>query len=357
MHQAIESHNTELFFDLSADIFVIAGYDGYFKKVNKSTTVVLGYSEEELMSRPLVNFIHEEDRALTLINREKIINGNPLLNFENRYITKAGETVWLSWTSMPLPDSKLVYAVAKEITHKKKLEEERNGLLTTFKTINKNLKKLNYTASHDMRSPVNNLISIMELLDTSKIQDEETIDFFEMIKIATNGLKETLNNYVDNIKQNEYSTQTLEVISFENSLMTIVQSIKSLITNSQATIEYDFKLLETTIFNKLSLESIFLNLITNSIKYAKTDTAPLISISTQRNNGVNQLIYKDNGQGFDLDQVKDKIFGLNQSFHNHSDSKGVGLYLVYNHVQDLGGTIEIESKLTIGTTFTISFKE
>jgi signal transduction histidine kinase len=61
--------------------------------------------------------------------------------------------------------------------------------------------------------------------------------------------------------------------------------------------------------------------------------------------------------GFDMEVVKDKIFGLNQKFHNHIDSKGIGLYLVYNHVTSLGGHITVESKINEGAKFTISFKD
>jgi PAS domain S-box-containing protein len=357
MNQILETYNIELFFDLSADLFFIAGYDGYFKKVNESAITHLGYTEDELYSKPIIFFIHEDDREMTIKNRENIKKGFPLLNFENRYVTKKGEIIWLSWTSMPLNESKLIYAVAKDITHKKKLEQERNELLTNLRKINNSLKKLTYTASHDMRSPVNNLLAVFELLDTSKIEDEETLEFVDMIKVASTGLKETLNNYVDNINHNENINQKLETLFFEDSLKNVLKSIKSLIKNSNAKIESDFEKLEYIDFNKVALESIFLNLITNSIKYATIDSKPIISITTKQNNGVNQLIYKDNGQGFDLKNIKHKIFELNQKFHNNTDSKGIGLYLVHQHINEMGGTIDIESEINKGTTFTISFKE
>jgi signal transduction histidine kinase len=71
---------------------------------------------------------------------------------------------------------------------------------------------------------------------------------------------------------------------------------------------------------------------------------------------VNQLIFSDNGLGFDMDKVKDKIFGLYEKFHSNVDSNGIGLYLVYNHITSLGGRIAVESKINEGATFTISFK-
>lgn len=84
--------------------------------------------------------------------------------------------------------------------------------------------------------------------------------------------------------------------------------------------------------------------------------SPVISISSRIQDGVNQLVVTDNGLGFDMKKVKDKIFGLHQKFHNHVDSRGIGLYLVHNHVTSLGGKITVESKVNQGTTFVISFK-
>jgi signal transduction histidine kinase len=110
-------------------------------------------------------------------------------------------------------------------------------------------------------------------------------------------------------------------------------------------------------FNKAYLKSIFLNLITNSLKYSKKNCLPMISIYSKNNNGTNELIISDNGIGFDMDQVKDKIFGLHQKFNTNIDSNGIGLYLVYNHITNLGGTIRVESEINEGATFIITFKD
>lgn len=113
----------EYFFELSPDLLCIAGYDGFFKKINPSVSKTLGYTNEELLAKPINSFIHPDDRELTSAKRQSIREDYPLSNFENRYITKTGETVWLSWTSMPVKRDKLVFAIAKIIIYKKKLEE------------------------------------------------------------------------------------------------------------------------------------------------------------------------------------------------------------------------------------------
>lgn len=347
----------EHFFELSADLLCITGFDGFFKRINPAVSQLLGYTNEELFSKPINDFIHIDDQIYTSKARNELYKNKPLLNFENRYVTKSGEIVWLSWTSMPAADEKLVYAIAKNITHNKKLEEERNLLLTKFTKTNNDLKKISYTSSHDLRSPVNNLLSIFSLLDVTKIEDSETLQFLEMLQSATETLKKTLNNYVDILILEDKSIAQIEEIDLGTILNTVILSINSLIQKSNAVININFSQLEKINFNKSYLESIFLNLLTNSIKYAIPGCSPIISIHSRKTDEVDQLIFSDNGIGFDMELVKDKIFGLHQKFNNHIDSKGIGLYLVNNHVTSLGGKIDVESKINEGTTFIISFKK
>jgi PAS domain S-box-containing protein len=358
----IESRNArvdyqfESFFELSADLLCIAGFDGYFKRINPSVSKLLEYSDEELFSKPINAFVHPDDVEITTNGREGLKKNNPLLNFENRYITKSGETVWLSWTSMPSYENKLVFAIAKNITYKKRLEQERNQLIANITRDNKYLKQFTFTTAHDLRSPVNNFVSILNLLDFSKIRDKETIEALELLKLASGQLQQTLNKRVDTLIQKDHLNIETEELFFSNVLNEVLSSIHTLILNSEATITCDFSKLEKIRFNNAYLQSVFLNLITNSIKYKKPDCPPRICIYTQIVNGVNQLIISDNGLGFDMNLVRDKVFGLYQKFHNHTDSKGIGLYLVYNHITSLGGDIAMESKVNEGTKFVISFK-
>jgi PAS domain S-box-containing protein len=347
----------EHFFELSPDLLCIAGFDGYFKRINPAVSKLLGYSNEELTSRPINEFVYAEDKEITTASRDNLKSSNPLINFENRYVTKSGEIVWLSWTSISDLNDQLIYGVAKNVTSRRKLEEERNLHMANLTRINKDLKQLSYTTSHDLRSPVNNLLSILSLLDISKISDDETLGYIEILKTLTENLSETLNNSVDVLIQKDKLQIQIEDLSLNETLNSVRLSINSIIQGSGASINTDFSQFDLIKFNKPYLESIFLNLITNSIKYARLDSMPVIDISTHIDNDAKQLIISDNGRGFDLDLVQDRIFGLNQKFHNHSDSKGIGLYLVYNHVTSLDGSIEVESTVNNGTKFIITFKD
>lgn len=354
--EKISAIDLEPFFELSPDLLCIAGYDGFFKRINPAVSKLLGYSNDELYARPINDFVFHEDRKMTSGVREQLTKSKPLYNYENRYVTKGGEIVWLSWTSLPVESNQMIFAVAKDITHRKKLEGERNLHLSNLTKANQDLKQLNYTTSHDLRAPVNNLLSIFDLLDVSKITDTETLEFINMLKSSAENLKQILNGYVDALSQKEILNEQVEEVHLNESLNAVLHSIRTLILTSKATFHIDFSEQEKVKFNKVYLDSIFLNLVTNSIKYSRIDCSPVITIFSRKTKGISQLIISDNGLGFDMDKVKGKIFGFQQKFHNHIDSKGIGLYLVYNHITALGGQIEVESKVNGGSTFTISFK-
>ncbi|WP_323757652.1 PAS domain-containing sensor histidine kinase [Roseivirga sp.] len=348
--------NSDYFFKFSPDLLCIAGFDGFFKRINPAVSKLLGYTEEELLSRPIDDFIHPSDQNITSQYRENIKKGNPLLNYENRYIKKNGEIVWLAWTSMPLEDESLVYAIAKDITHKKKLEEERNALLASLSIMNKRLKDLSFTTSHDLRGPVNNLFAILHLLDTSEIKSPETLHLIELLKTTAEKLEVKMNKHLDALSENAKVSVKIEDVSLAEVLKSVQKSIGALIENSGVVFQINFSSFQTINFNKEYLESIFLNLITNSIKYAKPNTLPIISIQSKMVNDVKRLIFTDNGIGFDKDAVKDRVFGLSQTFNTRPESKGIGLYLVHTHMTNLGGHISVESKINEGTEFTLSFR-
>lgn len=343
------------FFDISPDAMCIAGFDGYFKKINNGFIDMMGYSEEELYSRKISEFIHPDDRGITSQHRDLIIQGKPLVYFENRYITKSGEIVWLTWTSIPYPEQELVYAIAKNITHRKKMEEDRNILLSNVNLINQDLKRMTYSTTHDLRSPVNNLITAFSLLDITKVQDTETVEILNLLKLASEGLNSTLESYVDSMIRKANDQIEVEQVSFQASLDLVLTSLKMLVSNSHTSIRIDFDDAPTVMFNKAFLDSIFLNLISNAIKYRRPGVDPEILLKTSKVNNTVQLEVSDNGLGFDIEKYGSKIFGFNQKFHSNEDSKGIGLYLVHNHVTTLGGTIRVDSTLGKGTTFTIVF--
>src|SRR5437870_627702 len=114
----------ERLFGLSLDMLCIAGFDGYFKRLNPAWERTLGFTTEELLAKPYLEFIHPDDREATVREAQKIsTTGASVFSFENRYLCKDGTYKWLSWTSAPFTEQQIIYATARDITERKEAED------------------------------------------------------------------------------------------------------------------------------------------------------------------------------------------------------------------------------------------
>ncbi len=112
------------FFDLSLDMFCVAGMDGYFKRLNPAWSKTLGYTDAELLAEPFLNFVHPDDREMTIAAAGKTQQGLNVAAFANRYRCKDGEYKWIEWKSATFPEQQIIYAVARDITERKRVERE-----------------------------------------------------------------------------------------------------------------------------------------------------------------------------------------------------------------------------------------
>lgn len=339
------------FFELSADLCFIAGFDGYFRKVNRAVCETLGYTEEELYAHPIDSFVFESDQAATIRSRQHVLRAETLFHFENRYVTKQGEIVWFSWTAKANQAEKLVYGIAKNVTHRKQLEFEQAALLADLQEANHDLTQLGLVASHDLRSPVSSLIMAFGMIDMDALPDGETKELIGMLKESGRNIHVSLSRYLDLLSDASMSGPTMEDVDLDACLAMVRKSISALLERADATVNVDFSAEPAVRFHRSSMESIFLNLITNSVKYARPGVAPIISLVS----APGQIVVSDNGRGMDLDRVGNKLFTLNQTFHEHPDAKGIGLYLVKRHMERLGGSISVDSTVGEGTSFTLHF--
>jgi PAS domain S-box-containing protein len=119
----------ERFFELSIDMLCCLDYSGHFKRINPAWERALGYTIDELRSRPFIEFVHPDDRERTLEQNRKVRDGDHALSFENRYVCKDGSYRWLLWNAAPDSQHKVIYSVARDITERKRAEEEREQLV------------------------------------------------------------------------------------------------------------------------------------------------------------------------------------------------------------------------------------
>jgi len=113
----------ERFFTLSLDLLCMAGFDGYFKRLNPAWESVLGYTIEEVLARPYLDFVHPDDRNVTTEQADLLEGGSRVITFQNRYVAKDGTLRWLEWNSVPIESEQIIYAAARDVTERKQAKE------------------------------------------------------------------------------------------------------------------------------------------------------------------------------------------------------------------------------------------
>ena len=124
-----DTNQEDRFFAVSIDMLCQLGFDGYFKRLNPAWERTLGFTLQELMSRPFIEFVHPDDRARTLEQNARVRAGGQALGFENRYLCKDGSHRWLLWNATQESAEQVIYSVARDITARKHAEEERERLV------------------------------------------------------------------------------------------------------------------------------------------------------------------------------------------------------------------------------------
>jgi|SRR5688572_28999656 PAS domain S-box-containing protein len=132
----------ERFFEVSIDLLCCLDFSGHFKKLSVSWERSLGFTRQELMSRPFIDFVHPDDRARTLEQNAAVRKGGRALGFENRYLCKDGTFRWLRWNAAPILVGREIYGVARDVTEAKAAEAERERLMRELQTALAEVKRL-----------------------------------------------------------------------------------------------------------------------------------------------------------------------------------------------------------------------
>ncbi|MHA4895239.1 GAF domain-containing sensor histidine kinase [Pedobacter sp. PWIIR3] len=231
----------------------------------------------------------------------------------------------------------------------KDLREYTNELVST----NTGLQQFSYIISHNLRSPVANIMALTSYLRDETNTPETNLELHSALDTSV----KLLNNVIIDLNtiltvKNEISEKR-ENISLTSLLKDIQLSIQTMILQSKTVITTDFLLGDQLNSLKTYLHSIFINLISNSIKYSRPGIAPVIHIKSERSVNEVIILFKDNGMGIDLEKKGDQVFGLYKRFHENIKGKGMGLFMVKTQIETLGGRISIKSEVNKGTEFTM----
>lgn len=328
---------------------------------NEAYRQMSGFNDDEILHKSMIETLPIDIGSKNYKELTECIRQKKECEIETITYRKNKEKYWVSFVIVPVFNKEKEHthwiSIKREITKQKIQEKEKEQLISELTQNNKDLRQFSYITSHNLRAPLSNLIGLLNLIEKINIQDEELNLIIDGLSKSTQLLNETILDLgkVVIIRDNPSITKTN--INVYDSVKNVMNQINILI--EQTSIEFDIKInkKDTVYSNKAYLESILLNLFTNSIKYRSNDRSLKILITFNNNSEQSELIFEDNGIGIDLQKNKDKLFGMYQRFHNYPNSKGLGLYLVRTQIESMGGSIEVQSEVNKGTQFIIKFKK
>lgn len=328
--------------------------------VNSAFTDMTGYKAEEVIGKSPIMFIGPKSDILEFDKLKTAIQDYKECFVETINYKKNGEEFWNNFSMIPVTDKDGEHShwisIQRDVTEEKNKEKEREQLIRELTQNNKDLKQFSYITSHNLRAPLSNLTGLLNLVEDMDIEDPELKEIISGFTKSTHLLNETINDLVKVVIIKDNPSIHKEKVLIKEIFENVFNQLSFLIGLHKPILKIDLEEVSILNINKSYLESIFLNLLTNAIKYRSENRQLKVNISSKVEDDNLVLTFKDNGVGIDLVRNRDKIFGLYQRFHNHPDSKGLGLYLVKSQVEAMGGTINVESTVGKGTTFTIVFK-
>jgi PAS domain S-box-containing protein len=328
--------------------------------VNSAFTDMTGYKANEVIGKSPMMFFGPKSDILEFDKLKTAIQDYKECFIETISYKKNGEEFWINFSMIPVTNKDGEHShwisIQRDVTEEKNKVKEREQLIRELTQNNKDLKQFSYITSHNLRAPLSNLTGLLNLVEDIPVEDPELKEIIDGFSKSTHLLNETINDLVKVVIIKDNPSIQKEKVLIKEIFENVFDQLSFLIGLHKPILKIDLEEVTILNINKSYLESIFLNLLTNSIKYRSEGKQLRINISSKVVNDDLILTFKDNGIGIDLVRNKDKIFGLYQRFHNHPDSKGLGLYLVKSQVEAMAGTITVASEVGKGTTFTITFK-
>ncbi len=352
--------------DNSRDLICVHEPDGTFKYVSPSVKQILGFTPDELIGKSPQDFLfHPEDKIEVEYFHKRILKGHTNKSHEYRIKHKDGHYLHFETLTQAVTNDYgwVVEMItnSRDITDRIQLADqliENNRdlevLTQRLSQQNKQLEDFANIISHNLRSPIGNIASLIEIYEMQPTHDNAKF-VFKQLKKASSRLLETIQNLneITDIRSNVEKKK--EELSFEEMLDSVKVIIGSEIFKKKAEITADFSKAESICYPKVYLESIFLNLLTNALKYSSPKRKPKIHFETGHIDDRIYLICRDNGLGIDLQKEGDKLFGFHKTFHENPDAKGVGLFITKTQVESMGGSISATSKVDEGTAFKVVF--
>jgi PAS domain-containing protein/two-component sensor histidine kinase len=357
----LRSAQNDFFFNETGTIAKVSGFEIDVPSMNltlsKEAFDIYELNDQVKLSiKESIIFFEPQYRPLLSEAIDNAIKFCKPYDMELLFRTAKNNVLWVRAKGIPIIDDYgkciKIRGIFQDIDSIKKKGLALQSSINLLNDQNKRLQNFAYIVSHNLRSHTGNLQFMVNLFEESESADDR-LEVFAHIKSISNSLITTIEHLNEIVKIHTEIDRERKTIEFEETFKNVVSALKSNIESTGAKIEYDFTKCPVISYIPAYLESIFQNLLTNSLKYRHMDREPVISCRTIKDHNHIYMIFEDNGIGIDLDRYGDKVFGMYKTFHQNPDAKGIGLFITRNQIESLGGTIKIDSTVNVGTKFTI----
>ena len=336
------------FFEMSLHMLCIVGFDGHFKQLNSAWEQTLGFNLAELSAKPFIKFVHPQDRERLLLEVDRLINGGQTLQFESRHLCKNGSYKWLLWSATSYLEEKSIYAIARDITEAKKIDQMKSEFISTI--------------SHELRTPLTSIRGSLGMLAkgvSGKLPGQAS----QLIDIAHRNcerLVHLINDFLDSEKiasgKMKFTTEPVELNSLVRQAVEANQpyasqhGVKIIIGQSAP------RFLVSA--DPFRLTQVLDNLLSNAAKFSPPESHVTVTVS--RVNRRARVAVSDLGPGIPA-EFKQRIFErfaqADTSDARQKGGTGLGLSIAKAIIGALGGEIDFTSDPDHGTTFYFELPE
>ena len=331
--------------------------EGCYTYMNPYFCFILGIEAEDWLGKSSLGLILEEDQMLCVETVNLCLQKPDTIHRVILRKPLPSGTISTQWDFSLLRDElgnpSEFLCIGHDITMLIKKQEDLQNLVEITVQQNKRLQEFTYIVSHNIRSHVANMSGIICAIDPE--DEEDRVYSLDLLNNSVKALDETIHylNEIITIQQN--TNLPLGLLNLTAEVNKVKLILKQMLADSKAKINVLFGSVEEIDTNPAYLESILLNLITNSIKYKSPERDPEITISLDQKEGFCILTVTDNGLGMDIKKYGNRIFNMFNTFHGNKDAKGLGLFIVKTQIEALKGRVIVQSEVGIGTTFQLYF--
>lgn len=315
-----------------------------------------GYPKEVWSNQ--VNFresIIQEDASKIINEYLNKVKSQQKFDLEYAILHQNGNKIWIRdcINVINLPNGETsVRGIMMDISNLKKIQHQLTNSLEVLTEQNKKLLNFSHIVSHNLRSHSSNILSLSNLIEETEDVNEK-LEYAQILCEVGKQLDATMINLTQLTEKNVNNESEKKLLNVDKYINQILISLQLEIRDSGLFVHKDYELNLEIFANPVFFESILHNIISNAIKFRNPKASSYLKIKGFENENFTVLEFSDNGLGMNIKGKEEKVFQLYKMFHKNISTKGLGLFMTKNQVEAMGGTIEVESKEMVGTTFIV----